>query len=434
MHPTPELIEALRKDDIPQTLGELLLINHLASVCTTCQGTLLAARQRATDRFANRLLDIWSLRELAEDEGDIPQRELEELLDIPSQAERLRRIERAYARFRSPLLVVLALAEARSAVAAAPDTAFRYAEIACAVARDGKAPPTCLPLALAYAGNARRAAGELPDAEPYFAHAYDILGCCREEPHPWILAEVASLEGSLLKDARRLETATTCLDYACQRFADAGDATGIARVRVKLATVYRLNGEPKSALVLIQKALAALRGTSSPKLLVAALHSFVMFLAEDGQLDRAQTILHHLSPVYGWYPEFEDRHLWLRAKVARGREEFEAAEHYYREVLRAFISKSSTFDAALVALDLAELLITSGRAAEVANVTRPLPTLFRAQGVHREATAAIVMFHKAASHQALSLHLLTRLRTFFERSPSDQTLRFSPRSPGGAVT
>lgn len=420
MHVTRELVEALREDTIPQTLGELLLSHHLALTCEGCQTGLLALRQRAGERWTQRLIDLWlggSSKVIA------PRRDLETLLHLPSHEERLHRVGIARTRFRSPWIVVHLLAEARSCVAGNPWAALELAELATAVARRIPKPRSCLALALAHTGNALRAAGELTEARPYFDQADDILHSGRPEPHPWLAAEVASLEGSLLKDRRRLESACDCLLYARDHFAAADDPVGRARVEVKLAAVHRLAGDVDSAIDLLHHALEGLRGLTSPKLLVCALHNLVLYRTEAGDLDSAERVLQHLTPVYDWFPEIRERHLWLHGTVARAREETDEAEHAFRQALDLFLAKGAPTHSALVALDLAELLILAGRGAEVPAVTRPLPALFQAQDVHREATAAVVLFHRAASEHEITRQLLAQLRSFLEGTRTDRTLR-----------
>ncbi len=64
-----------------------------------------------------------------------------------------------------------------------------------------------------------------------------------------------------------------------------------------------------------------------------------------------------------------------------------------------------TYDTALVTLELAALYIEEGRTSEVRDLAREMIEVFRAQDVHREALAALAVFHSAAVLETATVEL-----------------------------
>jgi hypothetical protein len=96
----------------------------------------------------------------------------------------------------------------------------------------------------------------------------------------------------------------------------------------------------------------------------------------------------------------------------------------FAEVRQTFEALSLTFDYALVSLDLAFVLLELGRTAEVCSVAEKMLAIFEAQGVHREALAAVRIFSEAAKREAATVELTQRVARFLRRSQLDPELRF----------
>lgn len=426
MHLTPEALDALLDETLPAQTIEELRLDHLAAVCRPCRQRIRAARKRPDVPVYPQLVEILTGQRPSKKETTAVKRQRTRLRSCATQAERLQRIERSITRFRSPLLVALYLAEARERVIHDPDEAFELAEVAVAVAGQGEAAatPGCLPLALAYAGNARRAAGELAEAEAYFRrvrHAFQL----QPDVPIWVRGELASLDGSLHKDRRDLAGARDALEAALADFRRVDDAAGVVRVLMKLAALHRLAGDYPLAISVLRQALERIDAHATPSLHLRALHNLALYLCEGGEPAAARRIVRLLDPLYQRFPETRTRLLWLRGVVARELGEVEHAEASLRRALDNFHAQASASYAALVALDLAETLLVAGRSSEVPAIAATLPPLFRRQGVHREATAAVLLFRRAASEFTLSRGLLARLRAFLEHARVDRSARFS---------
>jgi hypothetical protein len=83
-----------------------------------------------------------------------------------------------------------------------------------------------------------------------------------------------------------------------------------------------------------------------------------------------------------------------------------------------------SYDVALALLEEAVLLLEEGRPAEVKALAGELAQVFEDKGVHREALAALRLFHEAAEHEEATAEMARRVLRFLFRARYDQGLRF----------
>ena len=83
------------------------------------------------------------------------------------------------------------------------------------------------------------------------------------------------------------------------------------------------------------------------------------------------------------------------------------------------------YDEALALLEEAVLLLEGGQTAEVKGLARDLTRVFKSKGVHREALAALRLFHQAALREDATVDLARRLLRYLFRARYDQGLRFT---------
>ena len=94
------------------------------------------------------------------------------------------------------------------------------------------------------------------------------------------------------------------------------------------------------------------------------------------------------------------------------------------EVREGFLEWGSGYDAALAALDLALLYADEGRSAEMRRLARAMAPVFRAQDVHREALAALLLFVEAAGREEADRRLVEHLTDYLHRARHDPRLRY----------
>ncbi|MEA2600955.1 MAG: hypothetical protein QOF89_1947 [Acidobacteriota bacterium] len=82
------------------------------------------------------------------------------------------------------------------------------------------------------------------------------------------------------------------------------------------------------------------------------------------------------------------------------------------------------YDCALVSLDLAVLYLEEGRSGEVRNLAGDMAWIFKEQGIHREALAALRLFCLAVEQEAATADLARRVARYLRKAQHDPTLRF----------
>lgn len=117
---------------------------------------------------------------------------------------------------------------------------------------------------------------------------------------------------------------------------------------------------------------------------------------------------------------------WLEAKIALGMERLPKAESALRQVQREFHNHGQEYDAALVGLDLAEVLLRRGGAAEVRLLAREILETFEDLGIQPEALKAMRYLRTACERETATPGMVQRVVTFLRRLEWQPQLRFAP--------
>ena len=107
---------------------------------------------------------------------------------------------------------------------------------------------------------------------------------------------------------------------------------------------------------------------------------------------------------------------WTEGSIAFGLGRLDEVEAAYREVQQEFLKHGVLYSVALVSLDLALLLSRQGRTGELEQLAAELMAVFSAQEIHREATAALVLFQRACEEDRVTAELIARLATLLRRT------------------
>jgi hypothetical protein len=91
---------------------------------------------------------------------------------------------------------------------------------------------------------------------------------------------------------------------------------------------------------------------------------------------------------------------------------------------REFTERQMAYDCALVSLELAALHLEEGRTAEVRRLAAEMLWIFKAQGIDREALAALRVFREATEKEAATAELARRVGDFLHRALREPGLRF----------
>jgi hypothetical protein len=94
--------------------------------------------------------------------------------------------------------------------------------------------------------------------------------------------------------------------------------------------------------------------------------------------------------------------------------------------MAGFTEADIGYDAALVALDLADLYVQNGRVSESRELAAEMLPIFAARDVHREAVAALILAQKALEQEKATSALLGQVASFLRRARRNPALRFEP--------
>ncbi|MCU1347970.1 MAG: hypothetical protein JWO56_1000 [Acidobacteria bacterium] len=174
--------------------------------------------------------------------------------------------------------------------------------------------------------------------------------------------------------------------------------------------------------------LAAARRDGDPMLTARAAHNLGLVELDLGELAAAKE---HLTIALGTYVETgvsteATRTRWSLARLAASSGDFDDALQRFRAVRSEFGWQGITIDEALVALDEADLLLTTGKREAATAIAADLLATFRAAGMVTSALTALSFLNSAASRGGLTPQLLQHVRVFLERTQRQPELLFAP--------
>jgi tetratricopeptide (TPR) repeat protein len=315
-------------------------------------------------------------------------------------------------------LCQLLLQCSREAVSEDPGLALSRAELALSVSRhlgDAYDPGWVLDLrARAYAalGNALRVLSELCAAEAAFREAESCLSRSGTG-NGWAKAEVLDLKSSLRQDQRRFEESEELLDAALALYREAGDSHGIGKIHLKRAKLYREMGALERAIEHLNRSVGEI---DQGALFAYARYNLLCCLDEAGRHEEAWSLLPEVRDLFrDARPLDLVRLRWAEGDIAAGLDRWDEAEAAYREVQGEFERHRMPYNAALVALDLALLLARQGRTEELKRLSAELVAAFESRAIHREATAAFLLFQRACDEERATAEMISRLAALLRR-------------------
>lgn len=280
--------------------------------------------------------------------------------------------------------------------------------------------------AWAQLGNALRINSDLRRADEAFSIAGELLE--RGSGDPLERARVLDLEASLRSAQRRFDDSLRLLDFAIASYEEVGDHHRAGRALIKQGTVYNLTGDSDLAIERLQAGLARIDVEAEPRLMLYAQHNLTLFLTEGGRVLEAQALLAETRRLH---QRFGNDHLrlrlrWLEGKIAVRLGHAEEAEEALLEVEKGFLDRGIGYTAAIVCLELAALYARQRRHGEIKRLAAAMLPIFRAQDVHREAMAALLLFHQAVEGERITLALIDEIRTYLDQAQENPRLRFTP--------
>jgi len=283
--------------------------------------------------------------------------------------------------------------------------------------------------AWAHLGNAHRVAGDLPGADEAFAKARPLweAGAAGD---PGLLAEgqMLDLEASLRRDQRRLDEALSLHDRALA----VTQAASQGFILLNKAFTLEQMGRFEPAIEALEQAALWVDARSGPRLWWVLRFNLAVNLCHLGRHTEAEALLPEVRGLAVQLGNELDvvRVLWLEGRVAAGLGRMERALEALSRVREEFISRGIAYDAALASMELATLYLERGWTVQIKALARQMAPIFRAQGVHREALAALRLFCQTANQETATVEMARRLVEYLHHARHDPKLRFSEMEDG----
>ncbi|HKI02017.1 MAG TPA: hypothetical protein VKK31_08560 [Thermoanaerobaculia bacterium] len=252
-------------------------------------------------------------------------------------------------------------------------------------------------------GNAYRLADALDLADAAMGQA---VRCFEEGSHDsGLLTLISDRLATLLCHRRRFSEAFKLLDRIHSHHLSKGEDHLAGRALVTRGLYMANSGEPGQAILVTCEGLSRLDLARDPALTLSAVHNLLLCAAQLGRFALARRLLELVKPLY----ESDQNRLnllrlrWVAGQVAAGLGEVMEAESAFQEVRSGFLAAGLVFPASMVSLDLALLWAEQGRTAEIRDLALELIASFRALGVGREATIALVLLRRACEEEEVAL-------------------------------
>lgn len=275
--------------------------------------------------------------------------------------------------------------------------------------------------AAAFAPNVSRVAGELKVARAGLEEAKQRWSAGSDPDRVLDPGRLLDLDASLCRDERQLEKALALLDeaYPVSRCP--------ARILIKKAFVKEVMGEYGRAIEILLQAEPHLDRSAEPRLWYKHRASLAVNYSHIGEHGKAAELVEEARPVALELGDDLDllRLGWVTGRIVAGLGRRKEARQLLERAAQAFELRGMWYDVALARLEIAPLLIEEGRTSEVSWLAQELVKIFDANGVHREALAALRLFYEAAQRDEATVDLARRALNFLFRARYDQGLRFN---------
>ena len=197
----------------------------------------------------------------------------------------------------------------------------------------------------------------------------------------------------------------------------AGDEQGVSKTVLQKAKILKERGDLEGSIQLLQSPGIDPRQGTTPLRLVPAESCLLPWLSLAVTRRRRVSFPRFGSCIGKLAGPLDLARLrWTEALVAHGLGRTGEAEAAFREVRSVFLEKSKGYDAALVSLDLAVLLTEQGRTAELKHLAAEMLSIFESREIHREATAALILFHRACAEERLTVELIRGIAAQLQES------------------
>jgi tetratricopeptide (TPR) repeat protein len=275
--------------------------------------------------------------------------------------------------------------------------------------------------AAALGPNVLRVAGEWESAEAGFLQAQRLWDAGSDPAGVLDPGRLLDLKASLRRDQRRFGEALDLLDQA----RDVSHCPG--RVLVNKGFTLEVMGEYERAIDILVEAEPLVEREGNPRLSYMRRFNLAVCDTHLGRFAGATELAQKVREVATARGDENEvsRVTWLEGRIAAGLGRREEALQLLGQARQEFATRNMGYDVALALLEEAVLLLEEGKTAEVKVLAQDLAKVFNSKGVHREALAALQLFHEAAERETATAELARRVLRYLFRARYDQGLRFT---------
>lgn len=315
--------------------------------------------------------------------------------------------------------------ESRKRAAHSADEALELAELGLWVAEKAAVPEIWRPLLLAYCwafvGNARRVKGNLPFADEAFQRADELWQAgASVDPAPLDGTRLLDLKASLRNYQERFDEALSLLDQAA---ASARTPDSKTRLLLQKAITLEMKGSHQEAINVL---LEVERENLSPENLFGLQFNLAVNLCHLDRYKEAQELLEEIRKIaISLRQELHLlRVLWLTGRVSAGLGRKDEALAALEQVREELTSQQIAYDTALVSLEIAVLWLERDHTEEVKAIAQGMAWIFKSQGLHVHALAALNLFRQAAIQETATVKLVRQIHRYLEKARNSPHLPF----------
>ncbi len=277
-----------------------------------------------------------------------------------------------------------------------------------------------LAFAAAHAANVLRVAGKLKAAATLFEESWALWHAGSDPATLLDPGRLLDLEASLCRAQRRFGDALALLERA------RGVSRSPGRVLIKKGFTLEVMGDYERAIETLLEAEILPDVQSDPRLHSILQGNLALDFCHVGRFAEAAELARQVRETAGGMGDAIRllRVTWIEGLIAAGLGRTQEALSLLAQARQEFAARNMGYDVALALLEEAALLLDEGRTAEVKALTRGLPAAFAAEEVHREALAALRLFHEAAGRETATAELARNVLRYLFRARHDQGFRF----------
>lgn len=310
-----------------------------------------------------------------------------------------------------------------------PRTILRLCDLALGQLAIEVPPSVCVELVAqlkAEKGNAYRILGKLVEAGRHVAEALAVLDECPDDLARGFIIELASSYFIDLLDFKRGREYSL---RALSLYGALGRQENIARCRWRLAYILFMQGDLETAKERFVELLDAPVHDEMTEL--AAVSYLIRIHAMEGRYFAAAGLLSRLRRLAKrWMHNdaLKAKLYWLRGLIVGGVGQIERGEELLRRAQRYYVAHEIPFDAALVGVDLAFLLLRAGHREEAVQATVEAIQVFQTERTkYPHALSALRLLTDAIRHDQLSYSLYRDFIRFVELAQRDPNQPFVPK-------